>query len=1035
MDIMAEKIVFQFDDKLDYQQEAVRSVVELFRGMEKNAEGLYGNGQNHAWIDDGKNRELCCETMLLDNLRHIQKKNRLFPDQTLGNDFNFTIEMETGTGKTYVYLRTLLELYREYGFTKFIVAVPSIAIRKGVEKSVEQLREHFRALYGLDLKKHSFVYDSTNPKRIQTELVDSNEFCICIMNIQAFNKDTNKIRSEDESGTILWNEIQSIRPIVIMDEPQKMEGEKGKKSKSLQALEELNPLFTLRYSATHRQLHHVVYKLDSYAAYQKHLVKEIQVKTVRAVIPKDYPYIYYRSFTPDLKAEIELFHRNKDGQTALFTTSVRGNTSLFELSGEMDIYRNMRISQDPHKLKPLTIETSSGNYNLMEGSSNYEVSQDTAVQIQIQLAIKNHFEKQLSILKSGKKIKVLTLFFVDSVEKVRDSHRQDKRGVYLRIFDEEYQKALIKYAPAFQKYHELFPGLWDTFSVREGYFAVDKKNRAVEIEMTEKIKAKSQEDIDRGISLILEKKDELISFESPLAFIFSHSALREGWDNPNVFTLCTLKSGGSEIAKKQEIGRGLRLAVDINGNQCRDTSVNELTVIANDYYDHFARTLQADFNSSINYNPKEVTMEMLYRTLHAAGIQDEWITDDVLLKWKQDMIQYGILSEENCLISAESSYETVMGQLLSKYPVFAPYAQAIADAWEEQVKERFTRTITIKNGDQIVFENEIQSYMEEKIFQKRYHFLCNILSRRMLYKVQINKEDFIQICRTYLVSYLENRNLDGKYQVQTGIGKYDETGNFQIKKQDELIEEGSYRTKECDASEGNNREGCEKNEIDLINAMMYHTLLPRQIIAEILAGLRGKEWLYTQEYLEGAIQLIQTAYQKEKASHISGYEIVDGVWQKTENMFSTNPIWQEEFTKPNRIFSSHGAKAMHKYYRTESREEYDFARRLEEDRDICFFVKLNPGSFIIDTPYGNFTPSWIVVQREECSDQERYIIVDWISKYKKTEENEKQKFFCAQMYLEELKKNGLENPVYLIQVDTYQSFEKEKKLWGKKGKE
>lgn len=598
---MANKITFQFDDSLDYQLQAVQSTVELFRGISRKADGIYRPNRTRK-IGEGdpvRNTDIVVGSRLLENLRKVQLSNDLFADNTLADGNNFTIEMETGTGKTYVYLRTILELNKEYGFNKFMIVVPSIAIRKGVEKSMEQLADHFKRLYNIDIRKHSFIYDSDNPKQISSKLVESNDLSICVLNIQAFNKTTNKIRQEDEYGQNLWEDIKYIKPIVIIDEPQKIEGTAKKKSKSLEAIEELCPLFVLRYSATHKQLYNQIYKLDSYAAYQKDLVKKIAVKTVHSVIPKDYPYVRYISFTSDLKAKIEMFSQEQGGTIRFKTFRVSGGASLEELSGGLPQYKNYRVAEQPHKLKPLQIATPDGFFALDMEHSNHEIEKNEAVRIQIRLAIQNHFAKQIDLLRKGRKIKALTLFFIDAVDKVRDSSAPDGRGEYLRIFDEEYLKYVNANRGILVKYIEYFPQFEEVLKVREGYFARDKKNNEVDVEGWDsslddnamKIKAKSQEDIDRGIELILERKDELISFDEPLAFIFSHSALREGWDNPNVFTLCTLKAGGSEIAKKQEIGRGLRLPVDITGNRCLDRRLNELTVIANDYYDHFATAL------------------------------------------------------------------------------------------------------------------------------------------------------------------------------------------------------------------------------------------------------------------------------------------------------------------------------------------------------------------------------------------------------------------------------------------------------------
>lgn len=315
---MSKRIAFQFEDGLDYQRSAIDSVVNLFKGVNREEESaIYRNISRTKKILEGdpvRNPQIVTGTRLLNNLREVQLKNMLFLDQQLEKN-NFTIEMETGTGKTYVYLRTILDLYRIYGFTKFMIVVPSIAIRKGVEKSIDMLREHFMALYdGLDLKNHSFVYSSATPKEISSKFVETRDLSISVMNIQAFNKETNKLRQEDEYGQVLWDDIRYINPIVIIDEPQKMEGTGKKKSASLEAIEMINPLFTLRYSATHKRLYNQVYKLDSYSAYQNNLVKRIEVKTVHGTIPKDYPYIRYVEFTKDLYAKLEIFHIEQGGE-------------------------------------------------------------------------------------------------------------------------------------------------------------------------------------------------------------------------------------------------------------------------------------------------------------------------------------------------------------------------------------------------------------------------------------------------------------------------------------------------------------------------------------------------------------------------------------------------------------------------------------------------------------------------------------------------------------------------------------------------
>ena len=749
---MTKRITFQFDDGLVYQREAINAVVELFQGLPKKTGGLYqtSNIRRLGAGDPVRNIGIMGGTRLLKNLNKVQLENQLFADHALASNNNFTIEMETGTGKTYVYLRTILELHKEYEFKKFMIVVPSIAIRKGVEKSIEQLRDHFIRLYNVDLIKHSFIYDSKNPKKVSTSLVETNDLSICVLNIQAFNKDNNKIRSEDEYGQILWEEIKYIKPIVIIDEPQKLEGTKKDKSKSLKAIEELNPLFTLRYSATHKQLYNQIYKLDSFAAYQQDLVKKIQVKTVHGIIPKDYAYVRYMSFTNDLKARIEIFAQEQGGPIRLKPFNVRGKASLEELSGGLSQYKDMRIAEDPHKLKSLKITTASDIISLEIGHSNHEIEKNEAIRIQIRLAIKNHFEKQLSILESGKKIKALTLFFIDSVRKVRDNTASDGRGEYLLIFDEEYVKALSNFSSEIEKHHAYFPDYKNVQAIREGYFAVDKTNKMVEVEGWDssldenKVKAKTQEDIDRGISLILEKKDELISFDEPLAFIFSHSALREGWDNPNVFTLCTLKTGGSDIAKKQEIGRGLRLPVDTSGNRSLDAQINELTVIANDYYEVFASALQEDFNKNMSFNKNEVTADILLSTLKNAGIPTVKITAELVDALKNELASNGIINNSNLLNKSVEETTEMLKNLTFVNQTLEAHMLKVKEQFKELMIQKGSRKIDIKNGDNEPYVNNIRSFVAEDEFIDLYNGLCSNLSKRTIYKFKINKDVFIE---------------------------------------------------------------------------------------------------------------------------------------------------------------------------------------------------------------------------------------------------------------------------------------------------
>ncbi|AMJ41440.1 DEAD/DEAH box helicase family protein [Anaerotignum propionicum] len=1019
---MAKRIAFQFDDELDYQLQAIKSTVKLFQGLPRQTDGIYRTNRTKK-VGEGdpvRNQSIVTGSRLLQNLREVQLENKLFADNALANN-NFTIEMETGTGKTYVYLRTILELYKEYDFKKFMIVVPSIAIRKGVEKSIEQLKDHFKRLYDVDLSKHSFIYDSNIPKKISSSLIETNDLSICVMNIQVFNKDTNKIRTEDEYGQILWEDIKYIKPIVIIDEPQKIEGQKGKKSKSLQAIEDIEPLFVLRYSATHKQLYNQIYKLDSYTAYKDDLVKKIQVKTVNGIIEKDYPYIRYVAFTKDLKARIEMFSQKQGDSIRFKSFDVSANTSLEELSGGLVQYRNMRVAEEPHKQKPLKISTTEGMITLELGESNNGLEDSEATRIQIRLAIKNHFEKQLSILKSGKRMKALTLFFVDAVRKVRDHSRPDGRGEYLRIFDEEYAEAIKTYENQIEKYKEYFPEYQDVLKVREGYFALDKKKNEVEIEDWDdskgemEIKAKSQEDIDRGISLILEKKDELISFEEPLGFIFSHSALREGWDNPNVFTLCTLKNGSSDIAKKQEIGRGLRLPVDITGNRCLDAEVNELTVIANDSYENFSRVLQEDFNQSMNFNQNEVTADILTVTLEKAGVPEEKITAELVDTFKQELIRKGIFDSNNILNKNIEQTTKLLADIVFEDEILKEHAINLKEYFAKLMVQKGSHRIEIKNGDNEPYVNTIRAFVSEYEFQKIYFGLFNSLKKRTLYKCKVDKEKFIEGCIKEINTYLQFFKINKAVNIVTGKAGFNDAQMFAMEKSGDKTFDLEVGIKVAP-----------KSDFEIVNYIMYHTMLPRLAIFKILHGIEKREALNFQDILDKITQKILVGLNNAKAANISSYEVIDGYELEEGQIFAIDTINEEDFNEEWRVFKSspNRKNALNEYYKMDSKGEKAFAEKLEANENIVLFTKLKKGGFVIDTPYGNYSPDWAIVCRKEGLEEGAvgiYFIVE--TKADKAEKDltdvEINKIHCGELHFQ-----AVSDLVKFDWVNSYEDFRK-----------
>lgn len=1026
---MGNKVVFQFEE-LSYQEKAINSVVELFRGLPKEGSEIYSGTTKKTGLyekDPVRNKSIVTGNRLLENLRKVQLENELFSDNKV-EDNNFTIEMETGTGKTYVYLRTAIRLFREYGFKKFIIVVPTVAIRKGVEKSIEQLREHFKRLEGIDIGKHSFIYDSDNLGKVSTNFVESNDLSICVMNIQSFNKNkVNKIRKDDEYGKILWNDIKFLRPIIIIDEPQKIEGQKGKKSKSLEALDELEPLFTLRYSATHKNLYNQIYKLDSYQAYQQNLVKKIKVKTINSNVSKDYKYIRYIKFTSDLKARVEIFYQEQGGIIKFKSFDVLGNTSLEELSGGLKQYSGMYIAENPHKEKPLKIVDTNGELLYLKvGESNNKVDSKEAIRIQIRLAIQNHFEKQLSILKKKKFIKILTLFFIDEVAKVRDEKAEDGRGEYLRIFDEEYTNILWKYRKDIERYKEFFPNYEEVLQVREGYFARDKKNNIVEIEDWDsskdddiKGKSKSQEEIDRGISLILEKKDELISFREPLSFIFSHSALREGWDNPNVFTLCTLKQGSSDIAKKQEIGRGLRLPVDTNGNRCLDTEINELTVIANDSYENFSNSLQSDFNKDRDVN--EVTADVLIKTLRKAGVSKSQITPKLVDKLKEELISNKIIDSKNILNKNIDEMREALENIEFTDEVLQEYVEEIREEFIKAMSDRGTSRVEIKNGDNPDYVNDYTSLVDEEVFEEIFEGLANKLTKKTFYKCQIDDEKYIEESIDLINEELRNYTKATTVRITEASGGYEDTEEFILKK--EVDSDKDIEITEIVV---------EKSDFEIVQYIMYHTMLPRLAIFRILSGIEKRFALNSQDVLETVSQLLLTKLNETKAKNIISYEVVDDYEIDRDRIFAMDNISEEDFDKEWKVFEARAEKtnSMNRYYKLDSKGEKEFAKQLEQNENILLFTKLKKGGFVIDTPYGNYSPDWAIVYRNPDEDSDKKIGVYFIAESKIDKEwndltgEEQDKINCGKLHFKAVSE--------LVRFDWIKNYQDFKKKFGVK---
>jgi len=544
------------------------------------------------------NRLTLVDDQLLDNLRSVQLRNGLAPSGTLASG-DFTVEMETGTGKTYVYLRTVFELNKRYGFTKFVIVVPSVAIKEGVYKSLQITEEHFKSMYA-GVPVDFFLYDSSKLGQVRN-FATSATIQIMVVTVGAINKkEVNNLYKDSEKtgGEKPIDLIRATRPIVIVDEPQSVDG--GLSGAGKAALDAMNPLCTLRYSATHANKHHMVYRLDAVDAYERKLVKQIEVAaaTIEDAFNKPYVRLLEVSNKKGISAKVELHVQTATGAKPQ-VLPVNDGDDLQQLA-KRAVYADFRVGEinTAKGEEFMELRYPGGEVYLALGQAHGEVDALAVQREMIRRTIKEHLEKEKLLRPKG--IKVLSLFFIESVARYRqyDKDGNPVKGDYARIFEEEYRRAAK--LPAFQSLFGEVDLAQQAAAVHDGYFSIDKKGRWADPELDKEGGLKnetSRADAERGYSLIMKEKEKLLSFDTPLKFIFSHSALKEGWDNPNVFQICALREMGSERERRQTLGRGLRLCVNQDGQRVYGHDVNRLTVIATESYQEFADQLQKEIEA------------------------------------------------------------------------------------------------------------------------------------------------------------------------------------------------------------------------------------------------------------------------------------------------------------------------------------------------------------------------------------------------------------------------------------------------------
>lgn len=946
---------FQFKIQ-GYQTEAVEDTVNVFRGQPKRDPkhyrrdiGKIAKGTLFSEDEEAGYRNADVELskkQLLDNIREMQVRNQIVPSTSLAPGHgvvNLDIEMETGTGKTYVYIKTMFELNKQYGWSKFIIVVPSIAIREGVAKSFRMLEDHFMELYGK--KARWFIYNSERLTELDNFSKDSG-IQVMIINTQAFARDF-KEGAKNKASLKIYDKPDSFgsrrpidviaanRPIIIMDEPQKMEG-----AATQSALAKFKPLFVLNYSATHKTKHDTIYALDAYDAYKEQLVKRIQVQGFEVKNLKGtsgYMYIDGMVLSPKRPPEvrIELECKRKDGSIRREIRKFGVNDSLAATSG-LAQYNDFVITDiNPRGRGSVTFLNGDTLYcGEVVGDTNEEAMQ----RVQIRQTIIAHLTKEKELFNRG--IKCLSLFFIDEVSHYRqyDEDGNEVKGKFQKIFEEEYARIINDFITVFDTPYDMYLRRFKPYETHKGYFSIDKKGRTVNSE------TKRGSDISDDISaydLILKNKERLLSFEEPTRFIFSHSALREGWDNPNVFQICTLRHSNSTTAKRQEVGRGLRICVDKNGiRQDKELlgedvhEVNQLTVIANESYTDFTTALQRE------------TREALRDRVTAAS-QDYFIGKVVV---DSNGEKHTIDLMDATLILGylyQSGYVTRNGNLTPKYHadakadelmilpedspiknIEAGMQKLIAGIFNPKVLEDMVEEVAPTTS-----ANELNDNFSDKRFQK----LWNEINHKYVYTVHYDSEELIEKAIANLKKNLTVTKL--QYVMVTGEQDKDNVTEFGNTK--------STTRELTDVSTSS-------VPYDVVGDIARGARLTRRTVVKILKGIGMKALLFKnnpEEFIRNVIKVIRD----EKATMI-----VDHI---TYNPTKAEPYDSTIFVPERRLNVNKAielSKHITPYVAYDSDGEKKFAEGLQGDTQVVVFAKL-PRKLKIPTPVGYYAPDWAIV--------------------------------------------------------------------------
>ena len=941
-----------------FQADAAKAVVDVFAGqpyltpsyMMDRGSGYYQQTiteeQDYTGWSNQKIVPELNDRLILEHINTIQRANQIKPSMKLEGRFNLTIEMETGVGKTYTYIKTMYELNRAYGWSKFIVVVPSIAIREGVYKSFQVTQEHFAEEYGKKIR--FFIYNSTQLTEID-RFASDNSINVMIINSQAFNakgKDARRIymKLDEFRSRRPIDIIAKTNPIVIIDEPQSVEGKQTKEN-----LKQFNPLMTLRYSATHKSdsIYNMIYRLDAMEAYNKRLVKKIAVKGItESGSTATESYIYLESINLSKAAPTATIQFDMKGATGIrkITRTVSEGYNLYDNSGQMEEYKQGFVVSRIDG-RDDSVEFING-IKLYAGDVIGKVSEDQLRRIQIRETILSHIQRERELFYKG--IKVLSLFFIDEVAKYKqyDAAGQPMNGSYAEMFEEEYQDVIsnLQIGIGEDDYMKYLSAI-SADKTHAGYFSIDKKGKMIDSKVARK--ETTTDDVD-AYDLIMKNKELLLDRnpkKSPVRFIFSHSALREGWDNPNVFQICTLKQSSSDVRKRQEVGRGLRLCVNQDGERM-DTNVlgndvhnvNVLTVIASESYDSFANGLQKEIAEAVADRPKAVTAELFIGKVIKDDKGNEQVVDgDTGRAIHFDLIVNGYIDKKGVL--TDKYYEDKANGELKIAEEVADSAASVIEIIDSIYDSRAMQPENARSNN---VELEVD---ESKLAMPEFKALWAKINSKSVYVVDFDTDELVR---------KSIDSLDRKLRISKIYFKVETGAMEQIKSKEELVSGASF-VKEKSASYGNVITISSNVKYDLIGKLVDETGLTRKAIVQILQRIKPETFEQFKINPEEFIIKAATIINDEKATAIIEHITYDVMDDKYGTDVFTDPTIKGRLG----VNAMKAKKHLYDHIVYDSSNEQAFATELDTNTNVAVYVKL-PDGFYISTPVGHYNPDWAI---------------------------------------------------------------------------